>query len=112
MLTRFLYRNIVEVERYGYTAKQLSQTARKGCHHIIDIMKLCGDVSSRALLSICFITEIQYHDLVTSLFTVGKKKFRKIYKSYTSKFETLLQRRKDKSDAENRSRQLHLLLQY
>lgn len=37
-------------------------------------MKLCSDVSSRALLSIHFITELQYHDLVTSPFTVGKKK--------------------------------------
>lgn len=67
MLTRFLCRNDVEVVTRGYTGKQQSQTARKGCHHIIDILKLCSDVSSRALLSICFITELQSHD---SLFTV------------------------------------------
>lgn len=40
MLTRFLYRNNVEVVKLGYIAKQLSQTARKGCHRIIDIVKL------------------------------------------------------------------------
>lgn len=83
MLIRFLYRNKTEVATCGYTASELSQTARKGCHHITDILKRC-DMSSCALLSIRFITELQYHDLVTSLFTV--EKLRKIYKSYTSKF--------------------------
>lgn len=55
----------------------MSHTARKGCHHIIDIMKLCSDVTSCVLLSICFIKELQYHGVVTSFFTVGKKKFTK-----------------------------------
>lgn len=111
VLTRFLYRSHVEVARHGYTAKQLNQTARKACHHHWH-HELCSDMSSRPLLSVHFITELWYHDLVTSLFTVGKKKFRKIYKSYTSKFETLLQRTKNESDAKTRSWQLHLLLKY
>jgi len=67
MLTGFLYGNKVEVVRGGCTAKQLSQAGTEGCCHITDVMELC------TLLSIRFITELQYHDLATSLFTVGKK---------------------------------------
>lgn len=99
-LRRLLYRNSMDVVRHGCTAKQLDQTAMKGCHRVTDITKLCSDTGSHALLSKNFITELLYHDLVT----------RKTYKRYTSKFETLLQRRKDKYNAANSRQVSHLLV--
>lgn len=110
MLTRFLYRN--NTARHRYTAKQPSQPARKGCQHCTDTMKLCSDVSSPLLTTA---VHTLYHRTSVSQLSnqplhSEKQKFRKIYKSYTSKFETLLQRRNDMSDAKNRSWQLRLLL--
>lgn len=90
----------MDVVRHGCTAKQLDQTAMKGCHRVTDITKLCSDTGSHTLLSKNFITELLYHDLVT----------RKTYKRYTSKFETLLQRRKDKYNAANSRQVSHLLV--
>lgn len=69
---RFCRSNIA---RHRYTPNQPSQAARTGCQHSTDTIKLCSDMSSllSPLLSTHFITELQYHNSVTSLFTVKNK---------------------------------------